>query len=151
MNNCNWLTRFHSKHMIHYNKVNCKIFLIFCWKFFQFTFSLQNTLVIWPWSGPIYTAASTLLSSFSYQQLIERRTCCKEDFMKSNWKCPINWEGLVMNMSQFGYILWRKSASSYTYLFCFWKTKIAHKLTMLDYNLTYHIIVLTKQNITRRE
>ena len=34
------------------SKVNCKIFLYFCATSFQFTFSLQFTLVICTWSGP---------------------------------------------------------------------------------------------------
>ena len=35
------------------SKVNCKIFLNFCQKIFQLTFSLQLTLVNCTWSGPI--------------------------------------------------------------------------------------------------
>ena len=41
------------------SKVNWKIFLNFCWKFFQFTFSLQNTLVICTWSGPLVQTRPT--------------------------------------------------------------------------------------------
>ena len=36
------------------SKVNCKIVLYFCATSFQFTFSLQFTLVICKWSGPNY-------------------------------------------------------------------------------------------------